>query len=238
MTYRILVLAIAFSSLVLPACEKSSPAGGSAGESTTEREPVGAKKEPEQKKAPAQDRAQKPKAEADGVQPAPGWTVLEAEELSERQQEMLERAKRAQQTLGKTLMKELSAAVAEKDFAGGVEVCQKRAPAIAQDVSQDLDVRIGRTSHKLRNPQNTPPKWAEPFVEAKVAGPTVLAHKDRLGYMAPIKLGQLCVNCHGPADKLAPEVSQTLSKLYPKDEAIGFEPGELRGWFWVEVPES
>jgi hypothetical protein len=32
------------------------------------------------------------------------------------------------------------------------------------------------------------------------------------------------------------EVKQTLAKEYPDDQATGFEEGDLRGWFWIEVP--
>jgi hypothetical protein len=27
-----------------------------------------------------------------------------------------------------------------------------------------------------------------------------------------------------------------LAARYPDDRATGFAPGDLRGWFWVEVP--
>jgi hypothetical protein len=42
--------------------------------------------------------------------------------------------------------------------------------------------------------------------------------------------------CHGPSDSLAPDVADALALHYPDDRATGFTEGDLRGWFWVEVP--
>ena len=36
---------------------------------------------------------------------------------------------------------------------------------------------------------------------------------------------------------LAGEVKNELASLYPNDQATGFKEGDLRGWFWVNVPE-
>ena len=46
------------------------------------------------------------------------------------------------------------------------------------------------------------------------------------------------MTCHGPKDKISEEVKGQLAKLYPNDTATGFQTGDLRGWFWVEVPTS
>jgi hypothetical protein len=33
-------------------------------------------------------------------------------------------------------------------------------------------------------------------------------------------------------------VTAAHAAKYPKDQATGFKEGDLRGWFWVEVPPS
>ena len=43
--------------------------------------------------------------------------------------------------------------------------------------------------------------------------------------------GEPCALCHGSAVK--DDVKAAVAKLYPKDQATGFEPGELRGAFTV-----
>jgi mono/diheme cytochrome c family protein len=52
----------------------------------------------------------------------------------------------------------------------------------------------------------------------------------------PITISAQCLACHGARDRLAPGVADALAKLYPKDNATGYDDGDLRGWFWVEVP--
>jgi hypothetical protein len=188
----------------------------------------------EQPEEPAtEEKAEKP----EGEDPRDGdWTRVDPEKLSESQKAKFDRAKAAQGEFGKTLVKTLTTAIGEGGFGNAVEVCKTDAPAIAEKVSTSQDLEIGRTSFKLRNPKNTPPEWAEPYVEDRVAETIVLDGPDQtLGYMAPIKMGELCVNCHGAKDKLAPEVTQTLAAQYPQDEATGFQEGDLRGWFWVRV---
>ena len=47
-----------------------------------------------------------------------------------------------------------------------------------------------------------------------------------------------CLACHGPAEQIAPDVKELLAREYPSDQATGFQEGDLRGWFWVEVPTA
>jgi hypothetical protein len=98
-------------------------------------------------------------------------------------------------------------------------------------------VEIARTSFRLRNPQNQPPPWAVPLVEQGVAEPRYVSlPKGGLGALLPIHLKPTCLMCHGPEDQILPDVREALAKQYPEDKATGFEEGDLRGWFWVEVP--
>lgn len=46
------------------------------------------------------------------------------------------------------------------------------------------------------------------------------------------------MGCHGPAGKLSPGVRSALEHRYPADRAAGFREGEIRGWYWVEVPKT
>jgi hypothetical protein len=44
--------------------------------------------------------------------------------------------------------------------------------------------------------------------------------------------------CHGIEEQLNPRVRAELKDRYPKDQAIGFRDGDLRGWIWVELPKK
>ena len=37
--------------------------------------------------------------------------------------------------------------------------------------------------------------------------------------------------------RIDPAEHLTLAERYPSDKAIGFENGEIRGWFWLEIPK-
>lgn len=138
----------------------------------------------------------------------------------------------------KNLQQALKSALAEGP-GEAIQVCRVKAPGIAEALSVD-GVRVGRSSHRLRNPDNTAPGWVAPVMQAYLDDPSSripqvveLADK-RWGYVEPIIVQPLCLTCHGSA--LAPEVAARISELYPEDRAVGFDAGDLRGVFWLEFP--
>lgn len=153
------------------------------------------------------------------------------------QHDQQQRCVAAKEAMFEQLMGELQGALADGGPGDAIEVCSMRAPEIAAAVANQHGVRIGRTSFKLRNQANLPPDWAEPLVAERVAEATWLAGPDgELAGLLPIRLKAPCVTCHGPRDELPQPVQAALADLYPADEATGFAPGDLRGWFWVEAP--
>ncbi|GAB3103316.1 DUF3365 domain-containing protein [Aestuariicella hydrocarbonica] len=122
-----------------------------------------------------------------------------------------------------------------------MSVCKMTAPGIAQKLSVN-GIRVGRTSDRLRNPNNVAPDWVQPILNDFLENKTdrwakeVLLPDARIGYVEPITVQPLCTTCHG--DVLADEVSEQLQLLYPQDRATGYRIGEFRGLFWVEYPVS
>jgi hypothetical protein len=138
--------------------------------------------------------------------------------------------------------KELQAALRDGLARGpeaAVAACRSEAPRIAAAHSRD-GVRVGRTSHRLRNPANAGPDWVRPLLAAYLAdagerAPRVVPlGEGRTGYVEPIVTQPLCLACHGSS--LAPDVAERIAELYPDDRAVGFAAGELRGVFWAELP--
>jgi hypothetical protein len=121
--------------------------------------------------------------------------------------------------------------------AAAIHACRVQAPRIAESLSVD-GVRVGRASHRLRNPANTAPDWVAPILRQYLdagagAGPvTVPLSGSRAGYVEPIVTQPLCVTCHGT--DVDPALLDTIRSLYPDDRAVGFSAGDLRGVFWVE----
>lgn len=130
-----------------------------------------------------------------------------------------------------------------------IEVCNKKAPAIAHSLSEQTGWRVGRTSLKLRNSGNAPDDWErqvlEQFETDKAAGKDVktLVHSAvvehegtrTFRFMKAIPTGKVCLNCHG-GDTVKPEVEARLAELYPNDRARGFAQGDIRGAFTLSKP--
>ena len=125
----------------------------------------------------------------------------------------------------------------ESGPAEAIGACSAEAPQIAASLSTN-GVRMGRSSHRLRNPQNVPPDWLEPIIDGYASGATELVPQladlgdGRSGYAEPIRLQAMCLICHG--ETLHPDVEGRIAELYPEDRATGFAEGDFRGVFWVE----
>lgn len=181
---------------------------------------------------------------------APTWTAIDAANVTDPGPNAAAYAKAvaAKDALATRLAGALGEAIGtpldqvegrSKGPAGAIDVCRSLAPQIAAEVAEEHHVRIGRAGVRLRNPRNAPPAWAAALLATH---PTTMQAAKRedgtLGVILPIRLGSMCTACHGPRDGIAPDVQAALAKHYPDDQATGFNEGDLRGWFWVEVPQG
>lgn len=162
------------------------------------------------------------------------WQVATRADLSETQTALLDRFVDARNELASSLFAELSGAIKASGHADAIGVCQERAPAIAEEVGAAHNVRIGRTSARLRNPSNGAPTWAAGLIDAEANEQFEARGGDHLRALFPIVIAPPCMACHGPADGLAGGVAAALSERYASDQATGYAQGDLRGWFWVE----
>jgi hypothetical protein len=102
-------------------------------------------------------------------------------------------------------------------------------------------VEVGRTSARLRNPRNAPPPWAASWVAAtdgrKAADVAAVAFDlgDRVGLLRPIEIRQRCLACHAPRKELEEGTRDWLASAYPRDRALGYALGDLRGFWWAEA---
>lgn len=107
-----------------------------------------------------------------GPQTRANWATIERAAMHQATRAQLDKGLRAQQELGKSLMEALTTSVAADGFEDSLLFCRGAAPDLATKVGEKWGVRIGRTSHKLRNPENAPPQWARPLVEERRAEQT------------------------------------------------------------------
>lgn len=137
---------------------------------------------------------------------------------------------------------QLMATVKQAMQSGGpvmaVESCQLLAPQIASEHSQ-APWTVGRTSMQVRNPANAPDAWEEQvlleFAEQQANGQPLAGMQKvetvdgELRIMQAIPTGEPCLACHGK--NLKPEVAAAIDQRYPKDQARGYDAGQLRGAF-------
>jgi len=144
-----------------------------------------------------------------------------------------------------TLKGELQMAIKEGGPMRAIPVCYVKAPEIASDLSQPPQWTIGRTSHKLRNPDNAPDDWEatvlDEFLERAASGESLKSMervelvesegRQTYRYMKAIPVGEVCLTCHG--SEIDPELKAEIDSFYPEDQATGFALGELRGAFTI-----
>ena len=156
-----------------------------------------------------------------------------------------ELAREATAAFAGSLKAELMSAMQSGGPLEAIEVCNTRAPQIAQAVSLEKGLKVSRVSLKNRNPGNAPNEWQrsvlEEFDARKQAGedPASISWQEvaeldggrEYRFMKAIPTGGLCLQCHG--EVLDPAVAGKIAELYPDDKATGFKTGDLRGAFVV-----
>lgn len=146
-------------------------------------------------------------------------------------------------SFGGPLKMALEAGMQEGGPVHAIGVCNTKAPELAEQASAASGWSVGRTSLKLRNPNNEPDAWElatlQEFEARKAGGesPDTIAKAEIVDengqktfrFMKAIGTADVCLNCHGA--ELKPEVAAKLDGLYPDDQARGFSKGDLRGAF-------
>lgn len=151
-------------------------------------------------------------------------------------------------SFGAQLKGELMRAMKAGGPESAIAVCNSAAPAIAQQMGSEKGWVVGRTALRLRNPENAPDPWErkvlEDFLKQAEQGADLarLEHfeateadgKRVFRYMKAIPTGKPCLTCHG--DSVDAGLEAKIREFYPKDEAVGFALGDLRGAFTITQP--
>ena len=142
-----------------------------------------------------------------------------------------------------SVLRELNDALSRGGPGTAIAFCHLDATVVAQRLGRSEGIAVGRTSDRLRNPSNQPRPWAAALVQANAGKQArsvdgfAVDLGDKVGVLRPIAQRTMCAGCHGPAESLSPAVRSVLADRYPVDRAVGFKEGEIRGWFWVEMPK-
>lgn len=145
--------------------------------------------------------------------------------------------------ISQATFKALSEKLTEQMKLGGpaqaIPFCNVEAMPLTQQLSDQYDVTIKRTSDKWRNPTNKPSEREQEIInnyhklisEKQEITPIVeVDSNNKKHYYAPIKLKANCLACHGKVDEFVSVKTDSIIKsLYPNDKAIGYNEGDLRG---------
>ncbi len=159
----------------------------------------------------------------------------------------LAKAKKMALATKKVLGKNLMTALQDSGKYHALSFCNVRAIPLTDSMSQNLAHSIKRVSDKARNPNNRASQFERDILaqfrtqlengeepEGQIAK---LASGDYAYY--PIITNAMCLQCHGEIGKdLDSDFYKELKKLYPQDEAIGYQTNQLRGMWVVELSES
>ncbi len=148
------------------------------------------------------------------------------------------------------LLEVLQEEIDKGGHAQAISVCREKAPEMAKNLSAQLGWQIRRVSLKNRNPKAVPDAWERQVLEdferrlASGEKPTGIDHgaiveeggQKFYRYMKALPTQDLCLNCHGTPERLAPGVADKLKELYPEDKAVGYGPAEIRGAITAKKP--
>ena len=147
----------------------------------------------------------------------------------------------------RALQKELQQAIKNGGAEQAISYCNSRAMPLTDSMSAEYDVEIRRLAKKYRNPENETDKaeseiykaYIMDWIEKRPLYESVYPDEDgHPVYYRPIKVGKLCLNCHGkPGEHIPDKLYGKIKSLYPDDKAVNFTEGQLRGMWAITFKE-
>ncbi len=171
--------------------------------------------------------------------------ALNATENAIENAALIDETRAAMKALGAELKATLQSTMKSDGPLKAISVCNEKAPELAQKISAEKGMEVGRTSLRTRNELNAPDPWElsvlEQFEHRKAEGEpvagieyseiTTLNGSRVFRYMKAIPADDVCLICHGK--QIADNLSAEINKLYSNDRATGFGKGDIRGAFSV-----
>ena len=151
--------------------------------------------------------------------------------------------------LGSVLKSELQTHMkADKTGLSAMGFCTVKADDITKEVNSKLPkyASVRRTAMKTRNPDNAADTLDqkvmaeyEASIEAKTFLPAdikVVTEGETIRVYKPLVTKGVCLKCHG--NELSKEIQGEITTHYPKDQAVGFKQGSLRGMIVAEIKKQ
>jgi hypothetical protein len=160
------------------------------------------------------------------------------------------RARTAADDLGRDLTGLLTSELKRSGPAAAIAVCADSAQRrTARHGSAGTMVR--RVGTRVRNPANRADavesavlrEFAAALAAGRLPADTAFTVAGAGGarevrFLRPIRVAQPCLACHGTPGSFSPAVRELLRELYPGDQAVGYQVGDLRGAISVRIRET
>ncbi|MEK7724817.1 MAG: DUF3365 domain-containing protein, partial [Acidobacteriota bacterium] len=138
--------------------------------------------------------------------------------------------------------------VKDGKFAEAADACSTMAQDMTKNYAESKEIEVYRVSLKYRNAMNRPDKLEKRQLKNfdKQAAENTLVkdyyevvksgNNRELLYMKPLIVQGMCLKCHGSESEIPADVKKIFAVNYPKDKAIGYKVGDVRGAITVRMP--
>ena len=158
--------------------------------------------------------------------------------------------------VAQSMAQQLGAVMQQKMQQGGpvaaIDACSVDALRISGELSRETGWMVKRVGTKVRNPLlGIPDEWEQKVLEsfelrhANGEDYKTMAYGEMLRevtgeryyrFMKAIPVAAKCTACHGDSAAISEEVQQAITAHYPHDEAVDYQPGDLRGAISIKRP--
>ena len=146
----------------------------------------------------------------------------------------------------KVLNSKLKSAIKAGGPVAGIGVCSSEAMKLTDSISKVYNVSLKRTSLKYRNKENAPTGseksilelWQTQIDAGNPIKSSIVRSDNGITFVAPIKLKQQCIVCHGNDNFVSQDVRLKIKEHYPTDLARNYKEGELRGAWVITFPKD
>ena len=137
---------------------------------------------------------------------------------------------------------------ADKTGLAAMSFCTAQADSITKEINAKLPkyASVRRTAMKTRNSDNAADaldkkvmEEYEASIEAKTFLPAdikVVVEGETTRVYKPLVTKGVCLKCHGT--DVSKEIQSEIKTHYPKDQALGFKEGSLRGMIVAEIKKK
>ncbi len=157
---------------------------------------------------------------------------------------LIAKGKSIAQASFKSMSGKLMKAMKEGGVSNALKYCNLEAMPITDSLSKAYNVTIKRTALKLRNPSNKANteefnllhQFKSDIEMGKKVKPIIMKSGPHSNtFFAPITLKAPCMVCHGD---ISDDTKSLIAEHYPKDKAIGFKVGDLRGMWSIKFEDK